>query len=439
MAKMPQEKLFSTFIEHESNVRSYCRSFPTVFCKAHGARMIDTRGRSYIDLLAGAGTLNYGHNDPAIMEAVIAYMANGGITHSLDLYTEAKALFIESFQKHILTPRKLHYKLQFPGPTGTNAVEAALKLARKVTRRQQVIAFSGGYHGMTLGSLAATSNPSKRRGASMRLDGVTFMPFDGFLPGSIDGMRVIETMLMNSNSGIDPPAAILVECVQGEGGLNTASVEWMQCIARVAHSVGALLIVDDIQAGIGRTGTYFSFEGMEINPDIVILSKALSGFGAPMSLVLIDPDIDLWEPGEHNGTFRGNNLAFVGATAAIKKYWTCDEFLTSIAERSELIQKSFSRIMANVLDGRVRVKGKGLIMGLEFHEAELPGLLSKRLFNRGIIAETCGHRSEVLKLLPPLNISIDDLEEAMVAIETEVLSPGTETRQSNLAAVKSAG
>lgn len=436
MSAQPQDKLFSVFNEHESNVRSYCRSFPAVFATALGARMTDTTGRSYIDLLAGAGTLNYGHNNPSILEPVSAYLARGGIVHSLDLYTEAKARFIQAFQTQILAPRNLRYKLQFTGPTGTNAIEAALKLARKVTRRHQVVAFSGGYHGMTLGALAATANAAKRRGANTRLDGVTFMPFDGFLPEPIDGMTVIETMLTNVGSGIDPPAAILVECVQGEGGLNAASVEWMRGLARVAQRTGAVLIVDDIQAGIGRTGTFFSFEGMGITPDIVVLSKALSGFGAPMSMVLIDPAIDRWDPGEHNGTFRGNNLAFVGATAAIQTYWANDAFQAGIAERSDMILRCFARLVADARPGSLRIKGRGLFLGLEFQDAQVPERVSRQLFDQGVIVETCGHRSEVLKLLPPLNIPLADLRTALTLIEAAVTEACIGSRVPDLVAAK---
>lgn len=208
----------SVFETHESEVRSYCRSFPAVFAKGLGARMTDTGGRSYIDLLSGAGTLNYGHNNPAIIGPVVDYLTGGAVVHSLDLHTAAKERFIQVFQSHILAPRGMSYKMQFTGPTGTNAIEAALKLARKVTGREQVVAFSGAYHGMTLGALAATANRSKRQGAGTRLDGVTFMPFEGFLPDGQDSAAVAEAMLLGEGSGIDAPAAILLETVQGEGG-----------------------------------------------------------------------------------------------------------------------------------------------------------------------------------------------------------------------------
>lgn len=408
--------LLSVFENHESNVRSYCRSFPTVFATANQARMTDTEGRSYIDLLSGAGTLNYGHNNPAIIGPVTEYLSRGGVVHSLDLHTEAKARFIEAFQTHILAPRGLSFKMQFTGPTGTNAIEAAMKLARKVTGRQQIIAFSGAYHGMTLGALAATTNASKRGGAGVRLDGVTFMPFEGFLPNDIDSIAVTEAMLSGVGSGIDAPAAILVECVQGEGGLNAASAAWMRRLEALARKIGALLIVDDIQAGNGRTGPFFSFEGMGITPDMVVLSKSLSGFGAPLALLLMDPKLDCWAPGEHNGTFRGNNLAFVGATAAIETYWRDDTFQKGVTERAALVTQSLTRMVAMLPHGAAKIKGRGLFSGLECVDVDLPGRLSAQLFKRGIIVETCGHQDQVLKLLPPLNIPLSDLRDALAQI-----------------------
>ncbi|MCM2442298.1 diaminobutyrate--2-oxoglutarate transaminase [Agrobacterium vitis] len=415
------QALRSVFEDHESNVRTYCRSFPTVFSTARGAKLTDVAGKDYIDLLSGAGTLNYGHNNPRILERVLAYLSDGGIVHSLDMYTTAKAAFIRSFKDIILTPRGLNYKLQFPGPTGTNAVEAALKLARKVTGRSQIVAFSNGFHGMTMGALAATSNATKRAGAGTRLDGVTFMPFDKFTGEDIDSLEVITAML-GSGAGNDAPAAFIVETVQGEGGLNVASGEWLKGLAKLAQRLGALLIIDDIQAGNGRTGTFFSFEPCGLQPDIVVLSKSLSGFGAPLSLVLMKPHLDQWLPGEHNGTFRGNNLAFVGATAALDSYWRDGQLTAEIASKAAMVERSFVRIIASQPPGTVRLKGRELMVGLEFQDTELPSRLSRRLFDEGYIIETCGHAGQVLKLLPPLTIDHGELAQALGAIEQAVLS-----------------
>ena len=403
------------FDQVESNVRSYCRQFPATFSSAQGAYMIGTDGRKYLDLLSGAGSLNYGHNNPLILKPVIEYLNSGGIVQSLDLHTVAKAEFLQSFTEIILAPRRLDYKVQFTGPTGTNAVEAALKLARKVTGRVNVAAFTNGYHGMSLGSLAATSNPSKRAGAGTPLPHTTFLPYEGYFGPDIDVAPYIEAMLGRPGSGVDLPAAVLLELVQGEGGLSAASARWTRRLADHCRKIGALLIVDDIQAGCGRTGCFFSFEDFGVTPDMVILSKSLSGFGTPLSVVLIRPDLDIWMPGEHNGTFRGNNLAFVGATAAIRSYWNTPDLAASIDGHSKILRRELTEIANSAPPGTTAVVGRGLMTGLSFVNPDLARRVSTRLFDDGIIAETCGVHDQVLKLLPALTISTPDL---MLALDT---------------------
>jgi diaminobutyrate-2-oxoglutarate transaminase len=408
------------FLVRESQVRVYCRDYPVEFATASGSWMEDVDGRRYLDFLAGAGTLNYGHNNPLIVGPVIDYLSHDGIVHSLDMHTRAKAQFITAFQNLILAPRNLSYKLQFPGPTGSNAVEAALKLARKVTGRTNVISFTDGFHGMSLGALAATANPSKRRASGLSLSGVTFMPYDGYLGEHVDTMDVIAPMLKTAGSGVEPPAAILVEMVQGEGGLNAASANWVRTLASLARELGALLIVDDIQAGNGRTGTFFSFEPFGIDPDIVVLSKSLSGFGTPFSLVLIRPEHDKWQPGEHNGTFRGNNLAFVGATAALVAYWGDDRFADDIAGKAMHLRARLEHIAAGLPPGGAGVKGRGLLSGIAFADATTATELVQHLFKADVIVETCGTRNNVLKLLPPLTTSLVDLDLGLDRIEEAV-------------------
>jgi diaminobutyrate-2-oxoglutarate transaminase len=407
----------SVFVNHESNVRSYCRSFPAIFVKAEGHILVDQMGRQYIDLLSGAGTLNYGHNNPTIIRPICDYLESHGIVHSLDLYTAAKAEFISAFQEHILCRRGLRYKMQFPGPTGTNAVEAALKLARKCTGRSSIVAFTNAFHGMSLGSLAATANPAKRAGAGVPMGHVTFMPYDGHLGSSgFDTIDYLESMLLRAGSGLDVPAAILVETIQGEGGLQVASPSWLCRLQSLCRELGALLIVDDIQAGCGRSGAFFSFEGTGIEPDIVCLSKSLSGSGLPMSLVLLRPEIDVWGPGEHNGTFRGNNLGFVGATAAIEAYWSNGAFEQVIHRRAAMMRDELESIARALPAGAVRVKGRGMMIGLEFTPPGLASSISEDLFRDGIIAETCGAHDQVLKLLPPLTIPDEELRHVMSLI-----------------------
>ena len=325
-----------TFERLESAVRSYSRAWPVVFATARGHQLFDEAGHAYIDFFSGAGTLNYGHNPPALKQALIDYLESDGVTHGLDMATVAKRAFLERFDQLILRPRDLQYRIQFPGPTGTNAVEAALKVARKATGRSLVISFSHGFHGMTLGSLAVSANEWKRAAAGVPLAHARSMPFDGQLGENVDTTAEIETFLESEEGRADPPAAVIVETVQGEGGLHVASFEWLQRVRSLCDRFGMLLIVDDIQVGCGRTGPFFSFEPAAIVPDIVCLSKSISGYGLPMALVLIRPQFDVWEPGEHSGTFRGNNPAFVTATKALD-YWTNDEFACRTMAKSEIM------------------------------------------------------------------------------------------------------
>src|SRR5690606_31415482 len=310
----------------ESEVRSYCRSFPTVFTRAEGARLFDHDGREYLDFFAGAGALNYGHNHPVLRERLIEYLVGGGIAHSLDMATAAKCDFLAALDRVVLRPRDLRYKVMFPGPTGTNAVEAALKLARKVTGRTQVVSFTNAFHGMTLGSLAATGNAGKRAGAGVPLGHVVRAPFDGYFGPEIDTLEHLEALLADRSSGVEAPAAFLLETVQAEGGINVASDRWLRGLATLARRHGALLIVDDIQVGCGRTGAFFIFEQAGVTPDFVCLPTSLSAFGLPFAVTLLRPDIDAWSPADHNGTFRDNNLAFVTATDALERFWS-DEHL----------------------------------------------------------------------------------------------------------------
>ena len=248
----------------------------------------DTTGRRYLDFLAGAGSLNYGHNNPILKDSLISYIERDGITHSLDLFTAAKESFLEAMEEIILQPRGLDYVVQFTGPTGTNAVEAAMKLARKVTGRTNIINFTNGFHGVSVGALAATCNQHFRGAAGVALQGVTVMPYDRYFGDEIDTMSLIDKMLSDPSSGVDQPAAMLIELVQGEGGLNAARAVWLKRLQALCRRRNILLIVDDVQAGCGRTNQFFSFEAAGLKPDIVTMSKSISGYGLPFALVLID-------------------------------------------------------------------------------------------------------------------------------------------------------
>jgi diaminobutyrate-2-oxoglutarate transaminase len=400
----------SVFIENESAVRSYSRSFPVVFEHARGHVLIDEEGKEYLDFLSGAGTLNYGHNNPVLKRRLVEYIANDGITHGLDLATVAKRTFIESFNAIVQRPRGLDYRLQFTGPTGTNAVEAALKLARQVTGRSNVVAFTHSFHGVSAGSLAVTANRKFRIAAGTPLGNAVFMPYDGYLGGGFDTMSYLELVLRDHGSGLDLPAAVIVETVQGEGGVNAASAEWLRSLALLCRSEGIILIVDDIQAGCGRTGPFFSFEDAGIRPDLVTLSKSLSGYGLPMSLVLIRPDLDIWQPGAHSGTFRGNNLAFACAAAALEEYWVTPDLSRATQRKGQWAIDQLTAIASRYPELAFEVRGRGLMLGLACLGApQLARIIASKAFALGMIIETSGSEDQVLKLLPPLTIDEDAL------------------------------
>ena len=403
----------------ESAVRGYVRTFPCVFTHARGARLTDEDGREYIDFFAGAGVMNYGHNHPALKAALLEYLAEDHIVHSLDMATAAKIRFLERFEEVIMKPRNMDYRVQFPGPTGTNAVEAALKLARKVTGRERVISFTNAFHGMTLGSLAVTGNSFKRAGAGVPLSHTTLMPFDNYLDVADEqSLQLLEAVLGDEGSGMDKPAAAIIETVQAEGGVNVARMEWLRELAAILKRHDVLLIVDDIQVGCGRTGPFFSFEAADIQPDIICLSKSLSGFGLPLAVTLMRPELDVWEPGEHNGTFRGHNPAFVTATAALG-FWTDDRLEREVARKAALIEARLAALVETI-PVEASARGRGLIQGIEFADRTLAAQASREAFAHGLIIETAGVDDQVLKLLPPLTIADADLESGLATMEAAV-------------------
>ena len=408
------------FDEIESEVQSYARSFPRVFNKAQGEFLYDEDGNQYLDFLAGAGTLNYGHNNAIIKQALLDYIAEDGITHGLDLHTKAKGHFLETFNEKILKPRGLNYLVQFTGPTGTNAVEAALKLARNVKGRENIISFTNGFHGVSLGALAATGNSHHRGAAGVSLGGTARMPYDGYLGDDVDTTAYLDKVLCDSSSGIDKPAAVLVETVQGEGGINAASFEWLRNLQTVCRKHDVLLIVDDIQAGCGRTGTYFSFEDVGIEPDIVTLSKSLGGYGLPFAVVLMKPELDQWKPGEHNGTFRGNNFAFVTAKAAIDYYWSNDQFSKEVKEKGDYIAQRVDAMVEKYGEGHFSARGRGMFRGINCVNGDIASQITRAAFKKGLIIETSGADDQVVKFLCPLIISKENLKKGIDIVEEAI-------------------
>jgi diaminobutyrate-2-oxoglutarate transaminase len=391
----------------ESEVRYYSRIHPVIFSKAKNSIVYDRDNNEYIDFFCGAGSSNYGHNNDAMKGAIIDYLQRDGVINSLDQLTDAKNDFINTFNDTILTPRSLDYKIQFTGPTGTNAVEAALKLARKFTGREKIIYFENSFHGMTYGSMSVSGMNNHKLAADYKTN-VVEMPF----ANKSDSLEILENHLNNCNK-VDLPAGIILETIQAEGGVKVAPKEWLEEVARLAKKFEILLIVDEIQTGCGRTGTFFSFEIANITPDIVCLSKSLSGFGLPLSINLLNPKIDCWSPGEHNGTFRGNNLAFIAATVALNM-WSDEKFSQGILERSQIMDDFFK-------SKNIKLKGKGLMKAFETENSEANDRLRQIIFDNGVLVDTCGPKNNLIKMMPPINISTDNLLDGLNQVYQAIL------------------
>jgi diaminobutyrate-2-oxoglutarate transaminase len=402
----------SVFERHESEVRSYSRSWPVVFDHASGSRLYTEEGAAYLDFFAGAGTLNYGHNDPVLKRALIDYLERDGVTHALDMFTTARADLLQALSDLVLAPRDLDHRVVFPGPAGATAVEAALKLARKATGRTVVVHFDNAFHGMTLGALSVSGNPAHRQAAGVPLSHTAQLPYDVDPDGPATEVPHFDALL----AGIDQPddlAAVIVETVQGEGGMRAARAAWLRELAAATSRRGALFIVDDIQMGCGRTGPFFSFEDAGVVPDMICLSKAIGGYGGPLSLLLIRPHLDVWRPGEHSGTFRGFNHAFVTATEALRAYWCNDRLEKSTRARGERVFRALSDISAAHPGAGLSVRGRGLARGLHFAKPEQAVQVRTAAFERRLLMETSGRCDDVVKLLPPLTISDADLDEGL--------------------------
>ncbi len=404
----------------ESEVRGYIRSFPTIFNKAKGAILTDEQAVEYIDFFSGAGTLNYGHNNEHISNALIEYIKKDGIIHGLDLATTAKKEFMQAFDSLILKPRNLEYKLQFTGPTGTNAVETALKLARLVKGRSNIVAFTNGYHGLSQGSLAVTGNNEYRDESYISRINATFMPYDGYFE-DINTLKYFRKFLEDGSSGMDLPAAVILETIQGEGGINVASKEWLQELEAICREFDILLIIDDIQVGNGRSGEFFSFEFAGINPDMVTLSKSIGG-GLPMALLLFKPDLDQWKPGEHTGTFRGNNLAFVASKISLENYWQNEDLSNAVKYKEKILKQTLEKIAQKYKEEyEIKIRGRGLAYGFEVkNDKSIANELSSYCFEENLIIETCGSDSQVVKFLPPLVIDEEILKEGLLRFEKAV-------------------
>lgn len=412
--------------EFESNNRSYPRGIPIAFQNGKGAIIEDVDGNKFIDFLSGCGVFSLGHNNPFIAEAI---KSRGDIlTQAVDFPTEARISFIEKLNLALPETIRNKMKINFGGPTGSDAVEAAIKLARIVTSRHSIIAFQGGYHGMTMGALSVTSKLSHRKAAPPLIPGIHFLPFCSpyrcpfatiTSPCSGECIRYFEFCLENPYSGIDKPAAIIIEPIQGEGGTYIPSNGWLEKVTEIARRNDVLVIFDEIQTGFYRTGKMFAFEYTNAVPDIITMSKGIGGNGYPLSLILYKKELDMWEPGTHIGTFRGNQIAMVAGKATlefIEKHNVLSHALgvsNQIKNELEKIKES-SRYIGDV-------RGIGMIFGIELVKdrktkepfPEATKLLRKLCYENGLIVEIGGYYGNVIRFLLPLTLTKEIVEDGL--------------------------
>ncbi|WP_433886569.1 aspartate aminotransferase family protein [Pseudomonas vranovensis] len=416
----------------ESNARSYPRRIPLALKRARGIYVEDVEGRQFIDCLAGAGTLALGHNHPLVIEAIRQVLADELPLHTLDLTTPVKDQFVQDLFSLLPEQLRGEAKIQFCGPTGTDAVEAALKLVRTATGRNTVLSFQGGYHGMSQGALSLMGSLGPKRPlAALLANGVQFLPYPydyrcPFGLGGEEGVKVnlhyLENLLSDPESGVQLPAAVIVEVVQGEGGVIPADIEWLRGVRRITEKAGVALIVDEIQSGFARTGKMFAFEHAGITPDVVVLSKAIGG-SLPLAVVVYRQWLDTWQPGAHAGTFRGNQMAMAAGSAVInflKEHDLCAHAQAMgerLAAHLRRLQEDFPQL------GDIR--GRGLMLGVELVDPQgqldaqghppvcprLAPLVQRECLKRGLILELGGRQGAVVRFLPPLIITAEQVDE----------------------------
>jgi len=397
--------VLTTFDEFESNVRYYCRRWPTVFSSAQGATLVDEYGTQYVDFFAGAGALSYGHNNPLFVELAIAHLRSNKLLHSLDTFTVEKRAFLEAMEQHILRPRQLDMVVQTVGPTGATAVEAALQLAQRVTGKRGVVGFAGGYHGMSMRAASISESMAPREVVAHVGDFVA-LPFVEHV--SDEDIELLETTLRGTING-QGIGAIIIEPTQGEGGCRPFDPAYLAAVRRVASANDVLVIADEIQAGVGRTGPFFSFEGSSLDPDIITVSKSISGLGLPMALNLVRRSLDAWSPGEFSGTFRGNNLAFATSAAMMSTYWSDDAFQKNTERQGAIVRDTLTSLAETYGRGSFKVQANGMLAGLNTFDTATAEAISKAAFERHLVVEVCGRGDTIVKLLPTLIMNDDEL------------------------------
>ncbi|MBQ1949541.1 MAG: diaminobutyrate--2-oxoglutarate transaminase family protein [Treponema sp.] len=425
----------------ESNARSYPRKFPFALAKAKGSWVEDIEGNKYLDFLCGAGTLALGHNDDEVNQAMISLIHEDFPLHTLDLTTPVKDEFVQTVLAHLPKELAENCKIQFCSPSGTDATDAALKLCKTATGRQNVIAFQGGFHGMGHGALSCTGNLGAKNKVQGLIPGVHHFPYPNYrgafgLKGDADTdacCAYFENTLRDPESGITKPAAVILEPIQGEGGVNPAPVKFLQTVRRVTQKLDIPMIVDEIQCGMGRSGKLFAFEYAGIVPDVILVSKAVGG-SQPLSIVIYNKKLDTWQPGAHTGTFRGNQLAMKAGTIVLNRV-TKPGFLSEVVRKGDKIMARMNEIKSKTsIIGDVR--GKGLMIGCEFvnpkGKADSNGILprngdaaakvQKLCFENKLVMEKGGRDGSVMRCLCALTVTDSEIDTAMDIFEKAVLA-----------------
>lgn len=425
--------------QHESNARTYPRRLPIAVRRGYGSFIEDVDGNVFLDFLAGAGVLSLGHSHPEVADAVRAQL--GEYVHGLDFPTPAKDSFTQALLHMLPGPWQDTMKMHFCGPTGANAVEAAIKLCKTVTGRGSIVSFQGGFHGSTAAAMAVTGDVRAKQPVADGLPGVHFFPYSychrcplGLIPDSCatNCATYLERTLTSSQSGIAKPAAVILELVQGEGGVIPATPEFVHRVRQVTLDLDIPLIVDEVQTGCGRTGTWFACERYGMRPDVIVASKALSGIGLPVALILYDQALDVWAPGAHIGTFRGHQLAFAAGVKALEIIKR-DNVLANVRARETQLREGLQGLRGHhpwVAD----VRGMGLMWGVELADpttgapaSALAETVQRAALCAGLLLETGGPDDCVIRLLPPLTVTEREVDQAL-AILARVLSAPASSR-----------
>jgi diaminobutyrate-2-oxoglutarate transaminase len=422
-----KDNIYNYLKEKESNARNYAETFKMVISSGKNDIIVDSEGKEYIDFLTGAGTLPLGHNDVETNESLIQYIKTSGIQQGLDFSTPTKALFVKTLLDCLPDKMKGNYKVQFCGPTGSDAVDAAIKLFKINTKRSSIISFNGAYHGVGQGPLSLTGDLYARSGVSSLVPNVHFFQFPYFSRFGGDFseeqyvkflINQIENTLKDPNSGIEKPATVIIEAIQGEGGCIPAPVYFMKELRRITKELQIPLIIDEVQTGFGRTGKMFAFEHSGIIPDAIVVSKAVGG-GLPMACVIFNKKYDIWKKGAHAGSFRGNQLAMVSGIVAMKKIKNVN-FLIDINEKSDIIFRRLNKLKEQIPIIK-EIRGRGLMVGIELLDSddvsEKVQFVKESLFEKGIIIESGGRNNSVLRLLPPLTVERKNIFKVLDILE----------------------